>query len=76
MPRYVVERTFSDGLQIRPDAQGAEFCRAVFGQQFNFTPAGNRYGLPAFYSLHAWIWKHNPSGTFAMWNPTVSCAAA
>lgn len=48
----------------------------LFGQQFNFTPAGNRYGLPAFYSLHAWIWKHNPSGTFAMWNPTVSCAAA
>lgn len=32
--------------------------------------------LAAFYSLHAWIWKHNPSGTFAMWNPTVSCAAA
>jgi hypothetical protein len=29
MPRYVVERTFSDGLQIRPDAQGAELCRAV-----------------------------------------------
>jgi hypothetical protein len=49
---------------------------SLFGQQFNFTPAGNRYGLPAFYSLHAWIWKQNPSGTFAMWNPTVSCAAA
>lgn len=29
MPRYVVERTFSDGLQIQPDAQGAELCRAV-----------------------------------------------
>ena len=29
MPRYVVERTFSDGLQNRPDAQGAEHCRAV-----------------------------------------------
>jgi hypothetical protein len=29
MPRYVVERTFSEGLQIRPDAQGAELCRAV-----------------------------------------------
>ena len=31
------------------------------------------YRLPAFYSLHAWIWKHNRAGTFAMWNPQVSC---
>lgn len=23
--------------------------------------------------LHAWIWKHNPSGTFAEWNPNVRC---
>jgi hypothetical protein len=46
---------------------------SLFGQQFNFTPGGNRYGLPPFYSLHAWVWKHNPAGTFAMWNPEVSC---
>jgi hypothetical protein len=46
----------------------------LFGQEFNFTPAGNRYGLPPFYSLHAWIWKHNPDGKFAMWNPDVSCS--
>ncbi len=37
-------------------------------------PDGNRFGLPAFYSLHAWIWKHNPSGTFEPWNPQVQCA--
>jgi len=49
---------------------------SLFGQQFNFTPSPNRYGLPAFYSLHAWIWKHNPAGMFAMWNPDVSCANA
>jgi len=46
---------------------------SLFGHTFNFTPAGNRFGLPAFYSLHAWIWKHNPAGRFAMWNPQVSC---
>jgi hypothetical protein len=40
------------------------------------TPDGNRFGLPAFYSLHAWVWKHNPAGTFAMWNPNVTCANA
>ena len=45
----------------------------LFGQTFNFTPAGNRFGLPPYYSLHAWIWKYNPSGVFSMWNPTVTC---
>jgi hypothetical protein len=28
---------------------------------------------PAFYLMHAWIWKHNPSGMFADWNPEVTC---
>jgi len=45
----------------------------LFGRTFDETPAGNRYGLPAFYSLHAWVWLHNPSGMFAMWNPNVHC---
>lgn len=45
----------------------------LFGQMFMLTTAPNRYGLPAFYSLHAWIWKHNPSGMFSMWNPRVHC---
>ena len=46
---------------------------SLFGQEFMTTLAGNRFGLPDFYSLHAWIWKFNPSGTFAMWNPNVHC---
>jgi hypothetical protein len=46
---------------------------SLFGQQFMLTPSPNRFGLPAFYSLHAWIWKQNPSGLFAMWNPQVHC---
>jgi hypothetical protein len=45
----------------------------LFGHRFMLTPAGNRYGLPAFYSLHAWAWYHNPAGAFAMWNPRVHC---
>jgi hypothetical protein len=45
----------------------------LFGQQFMLNPAGNRFGLPAFYALHAWVWKRNPSGTFSAWNPRVSC---
>ncbi len=48
----------------------------LFGQDFEFVPAGNRYGLPDFYELHAWIWKHNPAGMNEDWNPTVSCQFA
>jgi hypothetical protein len=47
----------------------------LFGQQFMLTPDGNRFGIPAYYSLHVWIWKHNPSGMFSMWNPNVHCDA-
>ena len=25
------------------------------------------------WQLHVWIWKHNPTGLFSPWNPTVSC---
>ena len=46
---------------------------ALFGHEFMLTPEGNRYGLPPFYALHAWVWKDNPSGQFTMWNPEVSC---
>ena len=41
---------------------------------FELVPAGNRYGLPAFYELHAWLFRSNPSGMFEDWNPRVSCA--
>jgi hypothetical protein len=47
---------------------------SLFGEEFMLTPADNRYGLPAFYSLHAWIWKENPMGMFSMWNPSASCS--
>jgi len=45
----------------------------LFGQTFDTTLAGNRYGLPAFYSLHAWIWDPNPTDLFAPYNPRVDC---
>ena len=46
----------------------------LFGTDFDEIPAGNRYGLPAFYALHAWIWKPNPSGMLYAWNPRVDCS--
>jgi hypothetical protein len=48
----------------------------LFGQTFNFTPSPNRFGLPPYYSLHAWIWDPNPSGLLEPWNPRVNCPAA
>ena len=46
----------------------------LFGRPMELVPSGNRYGLPDFYEMHAWIWKENPLGMHNDWNPTVSCA--
>jgi hypothetical protein len=48
----------------------------LFGHTFNLTLSPNRFGLPDFYSLHAWIWKANSTGMFTPWNPKVSCAGS
>ena len=45
----------------------------LFGQPFQLTLAPNRFGLPDFYSLHAWLYKNNPAGMFMPWNPDVKC---
>ncbi len=45
----------------------------LFGREFELTPAGNRYGWPAFYELHAWVYQANPLGMFNDWNPRVTC---
>ena len=46
----------------------------LFGQPLKLIPMGNRYGLPPFYEIHAWIWQHNPDGMFKDWNPSGTCA--
>jgi hypothetical protein len=47
----------------------------LMGQLFHLFESPNRFGLPAFYTLHVWAWKENPNGAFTNWNPTVSCEA-
>ncbi|WP_095509492.1 hypothetical protein [Rubrivirga marina] len=39
----------------------------LFGQTFH--PSAGAGG----WALHAWVWRHNPAGLFADFNPTVSC---
>jgi hypothetical protein len=46
---------------------------SLFGQEFGLTPSPNRFGIPAFYSLHAWVWEPNTSGLLKPWNPRVHC---
>jgi hypothetical protein len=45
----------------------------LMGQLFHLFESPNRFGLPAFYTLHVWAWKENPSGAFVNWHPNVSC---
>jgi hypothetical protein len=42
----------------------------LFGQEFH------RNEGAGIWALHVWLWKHNPSGLFANWNPTVTCEYA
>ena len=62
---YVVIKSAWDAGHAAPPS--------LFGHEFMVTDAPNRYGLPAFYSLHVWAWDHNPAGPFEMWNPDVVC---
>jgi hypothetical protein len=39
----------------------------LLGQRFT------RHSFLPIFKLHIWLWKNNPSGTFADWNPKVSC---
>jgi hypothetical protein len=45
----------------------------LMGQLFHLFDSPNRFGLPAFYTLHVWAWKDNPNGAFVNWHPNVSC---
>jgi hypothetical protein len=58
---------------IFADAWTGDEPPMLFGKMFMFTPAPNRYEIPAFYSLHVWLWKTNPAGIFKPFNRRVSC---
>jgi hypothetical protein len=62
---YVVFQADWDAIHDKPPK--------LFGRTLALIPEGNRYGLPAFYEIHVWLYKHNPLGRFNDWNPRVSC---
>jgi hypothetical protein len=45
----------------------------LMGQLLHLFESPNRFGLPAFYTLHVWAWKENPTGMFVNWHSKVSC---
>ncbi len=42
----------------------------LLGQKFT------RHSFLPIFKLHIWLWRNNPSGTYADWNPKVSCQFA
>ena len=48
----------------------------LFGLPFDGPMLGHEPGMPIHYDLHVWLYRHNPAGLFAAWNPRVHCPAA
>ena len=68
----------ADFLVIASDwdkAHPGQGAPQLMGQLFHYFESPNRFGLPAFYTLHIWAWKENPNGAFVNWHPNVSCTA-
>lgn len=57
-------------LGARSNPPGVSTAPSVMGMEMHIIapPPG-----PAFYLTHAWVWRTNPAGMFADWNPDVSC---
>jgi hypothetical protein len=69
-----VEYMFPIGRPDAPIPNPAPAAPVLFGQSFNGPMLGHEPGQPPHYDLHVWIWQANPAGTFAQFNPNVSCA--
>lgn len=52
------------------DVDDPQDAPQLLGQRFA------RHATLPIFKLHVWLWQSNPSGTFADWNPTVSCQHA
>ena len=68
-------RRLPGGLVRRPTASRRRCCsgRCSWRPAIDSSEIPNRYEIPAVLSLHVWLWKFNPSGLFAPFNPNVSC---
>ena len=58
------------------DLATADDRPSLFGVPFDGPMLGHEPGMPIHDDLHVWLYKHNPAGIFAAWNPRVSCPDA
>ena len=45
----------------------------MFEVPFDGPMLGHNPEMPIHYDLHVWLYRHNPAGQFAMWNPQIRC---
>jgi hypothetical protein len=45
----------------------------LFDMPFDGPMKGHNATMPIHYDLHVWLYRDNPAGMFAMWNPDVRC---
>jgi hypothetical protein len=48
----------------------------LLDQPFGAPMEGHAPGMPVHYDLHVWLFKDNPAGMFAPFNPTLTCPPA
>ncbi|MBS0431502.1 MAG: hypothetical protein JSS21_03700 [Proteobacteria bacterium] len=84
-PQIVIYEPQADGSMVlvgveyvvMADAWDAQYPNgpgpSVGGQLMLKFPAPNLFDMPSIYVLHAWAWRNNPDGNFAMWNRNVTC---
>ncbi len=46
---------------------------SVLGRPLEGPMPGHNAQMPDHYDLHLWVWRDNPNGLAATWNPAVSC---
>jgi hypothetical protein len=61
------------GAPDTPIPDPAPPAAMILGRLLDGPMDAHKPGQPPHYDLHAWVWKANPSGIFAPFNPNVSC---
>jgi hypothetical protein len=61
------------GAPDTPIPDPAPPAAVILGRPLDGPMEAHEPGQPPHYDLHAWVWKANPSGIFAPFNPNVSC---
>ncbi|MFB6087838.1 MAG: hypothetical protein ABEJ85_04895 [Haloarculaceae archaeon] len=59
------------GLKWYVPAEKRDGPPSLFGQSFDGPLSGKIWLVPEHYALHAWLFRDNPDGMFALYNPAI-----